>query len=128
MPESYLLDTSVIVDVLNGKRNRAALIRTLAAEGHKLACCAVNVAEIYAGMRPGEEKKTSALLRGMNYFEITWEAAQLAGELQSRYRNRGRTLFLPDTLIAAVTLVNDLVLITDNKRDFPMPEIRLYPL
>ena len=53
-----------------------------------MTCCSINVTEVYAGMRPGEEAKT----------------------------------------IAAVVLVNDLVLITGNLKGFPMPELRLYPL
>ena len=30
--------------------------------------------------------------------------------------------------IAAVALANDLILVTGNLKDFPMPELRLYPL
>jgi hypothetical protein len=35
----------------NGKRNRAGIMKDLIAEQHELACCAINVAEVYAGMR-----------------------------------------------------------------------------
>lgn len=62
---TYLLDTSVIIDVLNGKHNQDALLKGLLSQGDLLACCAVNVSEVYAGMRPKEETKTEALLQSL---------------------------------------------------------------
>ena len=47
----YLLDTSVIIDALNNKRNRGELLTGLVGQGHLLACSSVNVTEVYAGMR-----------------------------------------------------------------------------
>ncbi len=64
---TYLLDTSVIIDTLNGKRDRAALLEELLREGNMLACCAVNVAEVYAGMHPAEEAATDAFLKSLEY-------------------------------------------------------------
>ena len=46
----YLLDTSVIIDALNGKRDRKALLAELVRKGDMLGCCGVNVTEVYAGM------------------------------------------------------------------------------
>lgn len=40
----------------------------------------------------------------------------------------GRTLGLSDLLIAAVAIHGDIPLATDNGRDFPMAELRLFPL
>ncbi|MBC8165886.1 MAG: hypothetical protein H7Y20_08445 [Bryobacteraceae bacterium] len=52
---TYLLDTSVIIDALNGKRGRRDLLLGLVRQGHLLACCPINVTEVYAGMRSNEE-------------------------------------------------------------------------
>jgi len=124
----YLLDTNVIIDALNGKKDRNALLLGLAERGHLLACCAVNVAEVYAGLRPKEEQRTEALLRSLQFFPITFSIAELAGRLKQLHSRRGRTLTIPDTTIAAVAIHNDLILLTDNTRDFPMKELQLYPL
>jgi len=40
----------------------------------------------------------------------------------------GRTLTLADTVIAAVAMERGCAVMTDNRRDFPMPELQLYPL
>jgi predicted nucleic acid-binding protein len=125
---TYLLDTSVIIDVLNGKRNRDQLLKGLLSQGDMLACCAVNVSEVYAGMRPKEEAKTEALLQSLEYYEINWNVAKQAGLLKRDYGKKGQTLSLTDTTIAAVALEYNLTLITDNVKHYPMPQLKMYPL
>jgi predicted nucleic acid-binding protein len=124
----HLLDSGIIIDVLNGKRGRAEAVNQLIREGSEMACCSINVTEVYAGLRPGEEAKTERLLRGLRFFEVTWEIAKLAGELQNHWRQQGRTLALPDVTIAAVALAHKLTLLTGNPKDFPMPNLRFHPL
>jgi predicted nucleic acid-binding protein len=128
MVATCLLDSGIIIDVLNGKRGRRELIDQLIQDGAEMACCSINVTEIYAGLRPGEEAKTERLLRSLKFYPVTWEIAQQAGALLNVWRQQHRTLSLPDTTIAAVALANDLVLVTGNLKDFPMPELRLHPL
>ncbi len=93
-----------------------------------MACCSIQVSEVYAGLRPGEEARTERLLRSLKFYPVTWEIGKQAGDLLNVWRQQNRTLSLPDTTIAAVALANDLVLVTGNLKDFPMPELRLYPL
>jgi predicted nucleic acid-binding protein len=128
MVDTCLLDSGILIDALNGKRGRRELIDRLIQDGADMACCSINVTEIYAGLRPGEEAKTVRLLRSLKFYPVTWEIAKQAGELQNSWRRQNRTLSLPDTTIAAVALANDLMLVTGNRKDFPMPELRLYPL
>ena len=123
---TYLLDTSVIIDALIGKRNRSRFLINLAERGGTLACCPINIAEVYAGVRPKEENYTAALLKSLQMFPITFPVAELAGRLKRRYGLRGKTLSIADTVIAAVALHYQLTLVTDNARDFPMPELALY--
>jgi predicted nucleic acid-binding protein len=75
---TYLLDTSVIIDVLNGKRGRRDFLLSLVKQGHLLACCPINVTEVYAGMRPKEEPATEEFLRSLEYYHLTWPVARLA--------------------------------------------------
>lgn len=125
---TYLLDTNIIIDALNDKRNRNAGLLNLVAAGHTLACCPINVAEVCAGLRPKEEERTMALLQSLELYPITFPVAELAGRLKREYGSKGKTLSIPDTIVAAVALHNELVLITDNVQDFPMEELSLYPL
>lgn len=96
--------------------------------GDALACSAITVTEIYAGMRPHESSATQAFLEGMEQYEVDWDLARYAGLLKNEWTRRGRRLSVPDVLIAATALAHRLVLMTDNRKDFPMPELILYPL
>lgn len=125
---TYLLDTSVIIDALNHKRDRHALLLGLLQAGHLLGCCPINVTEVHAGVRPKEEEATEAFLASLQYYPISLPAARLAGELKREHRRKGITLNLGDVIIAAVAIHNQLTLLTDNLKDFPMPELALYPL
>ena len=128
MVSTCLLDSGIIIDALNGKRGRRELVDQLIQDGADMACCSINITEVYAGLRPGEEAKTERLLRSLKFYPVTWEIAKRAGDLLNIWRQQNRTLSLPDTTIAAVALSNDLMLVTGNQKDFPMPELRLYPL
>jgi len=125
---TFLLDTSVIIDALNDRRGRPGLLMDLLEEGHLLACCPINVTEVYAGLRPKEEAATEAFLASLQFIPITSQAARLAGELKREYSRKGSTLNLGDVIIAAVAVDNRFTLLTDNVKDFPMRTLSLYPL
>lgn len=124
----FLLDTSIIIDTLNDKKNRRALLRRLLEAGNTLACCAINVTEIYAGVRPREEVATDRFLSSLEYYPIHYAAARMAGEFKQGFQKKGVTLTVADTLIAAVAIQESLTLITDNIKDFPMPGLSLHTL
>jgi predicted nucleic acid-binding protein len=123
----YLLDTSIVIDVLNRKRGRPELVQQLLFGGGTLASCPITIAEVHAGMRPGEERRTERFLRSLTFFPITFEISSMAGDLIASWRLQGRTFALPDMAIAAVALSNDLVLVTGNIQDFPMAELKRLP-
>ncbi len=123
----YLLDTSIVIDVLNRKRGRPELVQQLLFGGGTLASCPITIAEVHAGMRPGEERRTERFLRSLTFFPITFEISSMAGDLIASWRLQGRTFALPDMAVAAVALSNDLVLVTGNIQDFPMAELKRLP-
>ncbi len=48
--------------------------------------------------------------------------------LKQSYSRKGKTLSVPDTIVAAVAIHDRLTPITDNIRDFPMKELSLHRL
>ena len=123
---TYLLDTSVMIDLLNGKRGRDALLMQLLSEGHLLACCSINVTELYAEMRPGEQAKTDSFIDSLEYYPVTKAVARHAGRLKYEWARKGATLSTADTTIAAVALAHNVVLLTDNRKHYPMPDLRVF--
>jgi tRNA(fMet)-specific endonuclease VapC len=123
-----LLDTSVLIDVLRRRRGRPQWLGQLLRDGHTVSTSALNLAEVYAGMRRGEEARTKEFLNSLTCYEVTADIAEIGGRIKHQWAQRGRTLTLVDALIAAVALENDLPLATDNRKDFPMPALKQYPL
>ena len=104
---TYLLDTSVIIDALNNKRNRRDLPLNLLRQGHLLACCPINVAEVYASLRPKEETATEEFLRTLVYYHITWPVPRMAGLLERDHGRKGVTVTIADATIAAIAIVQN---------------------
>jgi predicted nucleic acid-binding protein len=123
-----LLDTSVLIDVLRLRNQRRALLAELVRAGHTLSTTTLNIAELYAGMRMGEVAATEALLSGLESYELGGSAARLAGKLKSTWARKGRTLALADAIVAAIAIERECALLTDNRKNFPMPEAQIYPL
>lgn len=123
---TVLLDTSVLIDVLRSRNRRREQLTVLAKAGHTLVTTVLNVAELYSGMKQGEEVVTESFLSGLHCLDLTGTAARFAGKLKSDWSQKGRTLTLADTIIAAIAIENRCQLFTDNLRDFPMPELSLY--
>jgi predicted nucleic acid-binding protein len=123
-----LLDTTVLIDALRLRHRRRELLARLVRDGHILATSALNVAEVYAGMRPEEEQQTESFLGALSCYELTANAGRLAGSLKNKWARKGRTITIADAIVAAIALERDCTLMTDNRKDFPMPELDLYPL
>jgi len=128
MPTTCLLDSTVIIDAINDRNGRGELLEGLVAGGTLLACCSINITEVHMGMRPQEAKRTEEFLESLDFYPVTPAVARYAGELYREWRQKGVTLALPDLTVAAVAIRNDLLLATDNPKDFPMPELRMYSL
>jgi predicted nucleic acid-binding protein len=122
-----LLDTSVLIDVLRKRNRRREFLAALLEKDHTPATTVLNIAELYAGMRSGEEQVTEALLSGLLCLGISEQTARLAGQLKNTWAQRGKTLPLVDTLIAALAIEEHCTLLTDNQKDFPMRELHFYP-
>lgn len=124
----FLLDTNIIVDVLRRRKEARLELENLLSHGRPLASCPITITEVYAGMRPHEEKPTRAFMRSLVFLPVTEEIAEHAGHLKADYAKRGKILSLQDVTIAAVSIAYGCTLVTENIRDFPMPELQLYPL
>jgi predicted nucleic acid-binding protein len=125
---TVLLDTSVILDHLNGRYGRTEFLDQLIEQSHVLACCPVNITEVYAGLRPGEEAKTERFIDSLECLPVTPTIARHAGILRRDWRTKGQTLSYTDVTIAAVALANREPLLTDNRQHFPQEGLQLWPL
>lgn len=79
-------------------------------------------------MEPKHRTKWNEFFEVLTYWNISLVAAQNAGILRREYARQGRILTITDALLAAVAIETGVELITENPKDFPMPNIRLLSL
>jgi len=122
----YLLDTTEVIDYGRGHAPTVALLTELHEQGASLGCCAVVVAEVYAGVRQRDAGRMEKLIEALRFYPADREIASMAGRCIRDFSQQGIRLAVSDALIAAVAISYGLVLITKNQRHYPMPGIKLY--
>jgi tRNA(fMet)-specific endonuclease VapC len=123
---TYLVDTNILINALNQKRGQRELLRELVGQGHRLACCAVVLAELFSGIRTEDLAQVEQFVSMLKWYPATPGIARRAGRLRFEYARKGVLLATPDMLIAATALENGLTLMTHNRKHFPMPELALH--
>lgn len=126
---NFLLDSDVLIWLLRGRAETVELVERLQREtAVALACSALSILEIWTGVRPGEERKTQALLEPLRAVPVDASIARRAALLLfSRKRQRDPREWI-DAVIAATCLELRLTLVTYNLHDYPYRDISLYPI
>ena len=63
---TYLLDSTVLIDALNDRNGRPQFLVQLSHQDILLACCAVNVTEIYMGCAQANKPKQTRFCTASN--------------------------------------------------------------
>jgi len=88
-------------------------------------CTAISWAEIYAGIRPGEEILTDAFLGARGEVILDAVTGRHAGAYLARYA-RSHGLEIADALVAAAAATAGLRLWTLNRKHYPMPDLEFF--
>lgn len=117
-----LLDTDVLVDYLQGRMEAAVYLE---ARTEPLLISVITVAELFAGVREGEESRL--LEQFLSAFEIVALTREIAREGGLYRRNYGPShgVGLADALIAATAVLRPARLVTLNARHFPMLQVEV---
>lgn len=120
-----LLDTDVVIELLRGNPVVKRHVDTLRQSGVPTFCTAVSWAEVYAGLKPGEESATEAFFDARGEVVLDAAAGRQAGRYLARYA-RSHGLEVPDALVAAASTTSGLRLWTINRRHYPMTDVRFF--
>jgi len=122
----YLLDTNILSEPIAARPNPFVLER-IKATGTSLAISSVTWQEVLYGMfllpagkrrRQIEDYLFRRILPALPIIGFDGRAAQWQAKQRARLRQAGRSPSYPDSQIAAIAAVNDLVLVTRNSVDF----------
>ena len=117
-----VIDTDILIDHFHGNASATSFIREALLRGDELVISVATVAEMLAGMRPGEVEVTDSLLSLFRVYPADESIARTAGDFLNRY-GRQHKLDLGDALIAATAYATGATLYTRNVRHYPMSEI-----
>jgi hypothetical protein len=118
-----LLDTDVIIQWLRGVQEIKDKIERFIREGVTLVWTPIQIAEIFAGMRKGEEEIISNLFFIFDSLFLNDDIGKKAGEYMRKY-SKSHALEIADALTAATASYYRVHLWTLNSRHFPMRDIK----
>jgi predicted nucleic acid-binding protein len=120
-----VVDSSFVVDHLRGDAGASDRWRRAFENGDEPIVTDIVVCEVRAGLRPEAERHLRTFLEPIEFVHPGVEAALTAGRWRGEARARGRTLSLPDALIAATAASLGAVVLTRNVRDFALTPVRV---
>ncbi len=106
-----LLDSVILIDHLNGIEEAYAFIKSIDPE--KTAISVITRAEILAGLDGAKADLVKSLLDQYHTYIIDVAVADKAAELRRQFHWK-----LPDAFQAAISLQNNIKLVTRNSKDF----------
>lgn len=126
--KQYLIDSDILIDFFKKRDYAVDLLEKLIKEG-SLSASILSITELRAGWNSDQAKYfLPRLFEIVVIKNLNKEVAELAGQLRWEYKTKGVSLSTVDMLIAAAAILEKCQLVTRNKKDFPMPEIKFYRL
>jgi predicted nucleic acid-binding protein len=119
-----LIDSDILIDYLRGEE---PAITFLEANVDRLHVSSISVAELYQGVRDGEETDAlEAMLEVVTVLDLTANVAKAGGLFRRKY-GKSHGCGLADCLIAATAVTHGLELSTLNTKHYPMLEKKRSP-
>ena len=113
MHRSLLIDSDILIDHLRKEKNALDFLDRALEKGYLLFLSVVSRAEIYAGMRKGEDKAICSLFEIIKPVNVDATIADKAGEYLRKF-SKSHALNVGDAIIAATASEMELSLVTRN--------------
>lgn len=118
----YLLDTSICIYIIK-KKPEVVLKRFLKMKPDSVAVSSITVSELYYGIAKSSKpnENTIALeqfILPLTVLDFNKEDSMFYGKLRAKLERKGKIVGAMDMLIAAQALSRDLILVTNNEREF----------
>lgn len=122
MAINYLLDTDICINIIRS-RESSVLRKIHSLEIDQISISALSVAELETGVAKSSQPNKNALalaqfLSFMQVLPFDQKAAHRYGTLRASLEAAGNKIGAMDMLIAAQALAEQLVLVTNNYREF----------
>ncbi len=118
---SFTLDTDIVIEILRGNETAVNKMETLPQET-LINITGLTVYELYKGVLYIGSKKLEEdlenFIQSVEVLQLDSYIERKAGEIYAYLKKKGEVISDADILTAATVLVNDSVLVTNNKEHF----------
>lgn len=122
MHRSLLIDSDILIDHLRKEKKGLDFLDSEIENGSILFLSVISRAEIYAGLRKGEEEIISSLFEIITPVNVDTAIADKTGEYLRKF-GKTHALNIGDAIIAATASEMKLTLATRNVKHYPMKDI-----
>jgi len=120
-----LLDTDVVINLLKKDELFVQKFLNLCASGIKFYYNPIIIAEVYAGAFENERKDINNFFDRLINIDLCKDVGIKAGLYANKYKKAYNKISLEDYLIASCASKHSLYLWTNNKKHYPMDELKL---
>jgi len=117
-----ILDTTFIIDLLRGNQAAITKAEELLKRNEPIRATTVSVFEIWQGAEdinnPIKKEKIDKFISSVGFVILDIESAKKAGSIFASLKSQGLLIEGADCMIAGITLTNNEVLLTRNKKHF----------
>lgn len=122
--KKFLPDSNIFIKASKGVEEELTFLNKLIKNGD-LIISVVAVGEFYSKATESEKQIFDDLMTRFGVLGIDEEVAKTAGNYRKEFIRKSKKVFLLDCFIAAQAKLNNLILVTNNKSDFPMKDIQI---
>jgi tRNA(fMet)-specific endonuclease VapC len=115
MDRNVCLDSDILIEITKGNQE---IINSLQKLNANLYASPINIFEIWAGRLKKEEKNIESLIINLRKVDFNSQTAIKAGDIQLLLKEKGELIDFRDLFIASICIVNNLELMTLNKKHF----------
>ena len=121
---TLLFDTDILIAYSKGKLYD--FIHDLVKPENQFFSSVITIAEFRVGLNKDIQFTMEKIKQMFSPLSLDEEVAEMAGAFRQYFLKRGKTIPLDDHFVAATAIKYNLILVTNNKKDFPHKGLRLY--
>lgn len=119
----YLPDTNIFIKGIKGDEPEASFLKKII-QKEQLVISVVAIGEYLSKANQKQAEVFYKLVNTFRVLNIDREVARVATEMRKESLKTKRT-YMIDCFLAAQAKLNHLTLVTNNKKDFPMKDIKI---
>jgi len=121
---TYLPDTNILIYALSGKEPYQTSANAWI-EDHQLVLSSIVIAEYLSNTTRSEELSFHKLMKTCRVLPVDADVAIQAAAYRKQFTRKQKKVWLIDCLIAATCKVYGATLVTYDKKDYPMKDIKI---